>query len=230
MPRIFPIKRKSRIEYSRLSWQEGGFALIEVMVVLVILAALASFSFEMFFRKENIKTSVRKITNNARELKNFAKLEGRIYRLVIDLGGDEFGSRGVTQEGGGSTWWIEESNLREFENGLPDASDKGDKAKAEEGEDEKKSPGAFTPSKRFTKKPIAIAGGWSFVSVETSLSPDPITKGRAYIYFYPQGFNDEAVIQIKADDKNTVWSVYFKSLVGQALVFTEKKRLREFAK
>jgi general secretion pathway protein H len=61
-----------------------------------------------------------------------------------------------------------------------------------------------------------LRGGVSFDRVWTPRQRDPQTKGKAYVYFFPQGQADPA--QVPVVDGDSVYTVVVEPLTGRARV------------
>jgi general secretion pathway protein H len=63
-----------------------------------------------------------------------------------------------------------------------------------------------------------LKGGAAFEKIWTPRQRDPQTKGKAYVYFYPQGQGDRA--QIPVADGGNAYTVVTQPLTGRARVVT----------
>jgi len=67
-------------------------------------------------------------------------------------------------------------------------------------------------------KVIKLAGGISLSAVMTPRVTDPVEKGKAYVYFFPQGNAEPAIIHF-ADRSEDYYSVVLQPLSAQARVY-----------
>jgi general secretion pathway protein H len=58
------------------------------------------------------------------------------------------------------------------------------------------------------------------LSVWTRHQKDPVTRGTAYLYFFPQGFTEKAMVFVQQG--NNVWTILVQPLTGKATVFGEQ--------
>ncbi|MEZ4872282.1 MAG: prepilin-type N-terminal cleavage/methylation domain-containing protein [Bdellovibrionales bacterium] len=187
-----------------------GFTLLEVMVVLVLVATLSGFM-------------VTRLANPSREMKRFvvkfslvtgriqyqAKLFNTTYRLVLDL--DENELDGIPQR-----YWIEKSTAT----GVVMESEP-EKAKEEQGESS-----IFEMDTKIFKEVQQFPPGLKLTQVELTRRNRPITEGRAYIYFLPQGMVDEAAIQLNYDE-NKFYTIITNPMSGKSDLVPRQVPLKE---
>jgi general secretion pathway protein H len=76
----------------------------------------------------------------------------------------------------------------------------------------------FAPLKGMLTKKIKLAKGVHIDAVVTPRQVDPVTEGQAYVYFFPQGHSEPAIVHIVNDDEE-YYSVVLHPLTGQAKVY-----------
>jgi general secretion pathway protein H len=190
----------------RLKINSRGFTLIEILIVLAIIAAVAMMGLSRIQRKDNnIKSVARNITVLAKETRNHARLSSSTFRIVINLEKEK------------PDYWVEKSSSIEIRdpNKKEETSD----------EDDKKPKSTFSIFKKLTKKELSLPKGFYFSSLEV-LGLEHLTAGKGYIYFSPEGFTDAASLQI-SDGKNLNWSFIFNSLTGHVDLIPEAKSLKD---
>lgn len=190
----------------------GGFTLIEIMISVIIIALVVGTALPRLTRSTGSQT--RKITRQVvslnRELRNFARLKQKTYRLVIDFGSEK----------SGPGLYVESASNMELL-GNKDEEESTDSKKG----DERKSP--FQIDKEVLKKPIELPSGINFESVELEGREGPITSGQAYIHFFPHGLVQRSIINI-GDGKSLHWSLVIQPLTGQTLIKTDRVQLKDF--
>ncbi len=191
-----------------------GFTLIEILIVLAIIGVVASIGIRKFNRSENLKTSVRKLTAVIKKSRSYAKLNNQTYRLVIQI--DEKNQK----------YWVEGSSKPT----LIDPNEKENSKKFDSKDKEGKSPSDFANAPEIIKKPNELPPEWKFVSIESAVQKNDELEGLHYIYFFPQGISEEAIIQIgnKNAAKTSIWSIYISPHATQSQIFTEAKALKDF--
>lgn len=201
-----------------LSWgmrapSKAGFTLLEIMIVLVIVGGLAAIAIPAITNRNNeVKAFLRSLTTMSRDLHTRAKLQGTAYRIVIDLGESSDGKSTPQQ------YWVEKANgkvvlnEREEEKAMELAKDP-DKPKDAKG---------FTP----VKDPKPIPSVIRIDRVELTRLTSPITQGKAFIHYLPEGLVDEAVIRIKGN-KDQIWTIAVHPLTGKAELIFKSVGLKE---
>jgi general secretion pathway protein H len=198
-----------------------GFTLIELMVVLVIIAVVTAAVATGIgsLRGASTSTEANKLTVAVRYLYNLSVISGKTHRLVIDLD-----SR---------TYWGEEeaSNdpceafLLPGEGG--EAKQKSAKPKSGKGKDsaEPANQGNFKQAESALVRKYELDRGTVLTDVMTSHQPNPTEKGQAYVYFFPNGSTENALIHLadRGGDPDEAMTVEVKSLQGSATV--HKSRL-----
>lgn len=196
-----------------------GFTLIEVMITLGIIAGIVVLAMPYISnRNSQTKAVLRQLTVLSRELHTRAKLQGVVYRLVIDLG-PETGGEKYTQK-----YWVEKANgqtvLKANEEELA-----AELAK-ETDENKRKDPRGFEVDHSMIKKEAELVPGMRFEKVELSRAKDPIIHGKAFINYMPAGLVDEAAIHIKGE-KNNEWTIAIHPLTGKAELISKTLSLQE---
>jgi general secretion pathway protein H len=189
------------------------------MIVLVIVTGMITMAMPYINnRNTKVKGFLREFTVLSRELHTKAKLQGVMYRLVLELP-EENPSSTTHRE---PRYWVEKSTsqtvLKEDEEKIEDVK-KDDEKKA-------KVPGGFEIDMQIMKKPKTLPGGLYFEKVELTRVKNPITNGKAYIHYLPQGLVDEAAIFIKGEGKQA-WTVAIHPLTGKAELISKSISLRE---
>ena len=177
-------------------------------------------------RGASVQAESGKLAVAIRYLYNLSVLNGKVYRLVIDLDG--------------GAYWGEEQESRDpcksFQ--LPGEEEEmsADSKPVEEGtSDEDDDEGAKTPKagfgqaktkllkKRKLDKGIIIAG------VMTSHQGELAVSGQAHIHFFPNGTSERAMVYISVkDDEEDVMTIEVLALQGSARIHPDRLDLDEF--
>ncbi|NJM10261.1 MAG: type II secretion system protein, partial [Bdellovibrionaceae bacterium] len=78
----------------------------------------------------------------------------------------------------------------------------------------------------MTKKLPELPAGIRFEKVELSRLKSPVTEGRAFIHYLPQGLVDEAAIHIKGSGAQA-WTIAIHPLTGKAELISKPVALKE---
>ncbi len=192
---------------------KSGMTLMEVMIVMLIIGGSAT----LFFSKikntnSKIKEAVRQFGVLTRDLHNRAKLQNKTFRLVLDL------KEGETNKGDHS-YWVESASGSRLSN-KESLSSPYDKKKKSDKDNSPSDPSDFERDDRFGKSAKSLPSGVYFEDVEVRQLEDPVTSGRVFIHFRPEGFVDESIIHLKYN-KNLRWSISIHPLTGKSYITSE---------
>jgi general secretion pathway protein H len=201
--------------------KRNGFTLIEMMIVLAIVGGVVVMAMPyMGNRNSKTKAFLRQITVLSRELHTRAKLNGAVYRLVIDLKEPSNDPNHPPEQ----LYWVERSNGKAVLKANEEEA--AIKRANEMGEENRKDPRGFEPDTSMVKEPKPLPGGLHFDRVELTRLEKPITSGKAFIHYLPEGLVDEANIHIKGD-KNQAWTISIHPLTGKAELISKSVSLSE---
>lgn len=82
----------------------------------------------------------------------------------------------------------------------------------------------FKPFKAAGVGRVTLRGGVSIEAVVTPRLEDPVTKGMAYVYFFPRGHAESAIIVLR-DRGEGHYSVLMRPLTGRAEIFPCRLRM-----
>ena len=216
----------------------AGFTLVEILVVLVIVGLIGGMSIRGLrsLAKSDLRTSVSHLSGAMRYLFNRAATTGKYHRLVIDV--DQ------------GRYWAEVSDdqfymprepeteasrkkLAELEADLDEREARRKEMAAAAGDDEDVSkvvPMDFRPKRaRFGAfKETALKAvqmkSTKVMDVFTPRVADPVERGRAYIYFFPLGMTEPAIIHLSDPAGGTIYSLVVHPVTGRIQVVNEYVR------
>lgn len=199
--------------------KRAGFTLIELMITVAIIAGTALLAMPYLNnRSPGTKKFLREFTVLSRELHTRAKLNGTIYRLVLDMGGDQVGLEKPKQQ-----YWVEVGNGKSI------MSEKDEEEQLERDKEtdpeKKKDPKGYSVDSSIIK-PREMPPELRFEKVELARVKNPLGKGKAFIHYLPQGLVDEAAIHIKGDRGQT-WTVSIHPLTGKAELISKTVSLKD---
>lgn len=193
-----------------------AFTLIEILVVLAIMGSIAAIGVRKLNRTENLKTSVRRLSTVLKKTRAFAKLSHKTYRLVLKM-----------DPKGPHSYWVESSTATHL---IDPKNDDKYKLSMDKEKEQEKTQGAFQPATDIISSPKPIPGEWTIGLVESTGHPDSQDSESAYIYFFPEGVSEEAIIQITNKSKTTTWTIHLNPLLSNPEIYQEAKTLKDFTK
>lgn len=225
----------------------SGFTLLEIMIVLAIVALMSVASVRGFrsITRADLRSSTAKVSGAIKLLFDRASTTGKHHRLVIDLDQGR-----LWAEVSDDRFFIprdaetdQERRAREGKEAEEDeeAQRKREEAAERAGRDtggslpmgssfdmSKLDVGEFRPKRaRFAAfkevaiKPMTLKNA-KFHSVYTPRVTDPITSGRAYIYFFPLGQTEPAIVTLSDESGDTIYSLVVHPITGRVRVYNEE--------
>jgi len=203
---------------------QRGLTLIEVVIAIALIALLTG---SLLFGKNmlvgsRVKSAATLIVSSVRFGLARANATGRPARLVIDFDKKQL----VLEEAANSLMLRQKSD--DQTGGADPATEAETKARLEA---ERIVEGPHAPRAKFSKlsgvkgaveelaKGRPLGDGVEVVSVRTEHDDEPLHEGRAYIYFWPGGTTERAIVQLKkAGDKETALTVVLSPLTGRAQI------------
>lgn len=183
---------------SRKSWQASlGFTLLEILIVLTIISIVLALAMPAISRVtyQRVNSTTRKFVGMTRTIRNDAILLNNIYRLVFDFEN--------------KTYWVESQRQLKLLGEESDYEKKKRKGAKEP------PPSNFAIAQKYSKEPINWPGGVSIDGVMKE-GVGVINKGLAYIHFFPNGFNEQAIIYInKEGEKTGGYSLWLHANLGK---------------
>lgn len=209
-----------------------GFTLIEVMIAmgLVALMVTASVLGLRSMAKSDLRSSATRMAGAIRYLFDRASTTGRVHRMVFDFDNGKYWAESSDDPfilaGGKET---DESRKKEVEKIA-----KEEELKRQEAEKEaffgsqipaKYIPKPFVPKrakfdafKEMAVKPITLKSGVVLGDIYTPRLLKPLESGKGYLYFFPMGMTEAAVIHLTDKSGETVYSLIVHPLTGRVTV------------
>lgn len=213
-----------------------AFTLVEVIITIALMAILAGTVVigSGMLGSSRLRAAAGLVVTAVRVAITRANSTGHAVRLVFDMDG----KRLLLEETEDRMLRIKETTDSHKSEGAAAGADpatEAEKAATEYADGIVKGPRA--PRARF--KAVALGAneaepgkgrelgtGVSYRQVHTEHDHKPRTEGRAYLYFWPGGETERAIIQLKRDD-DTVLSVLVSPLTGRAKIERGKIELEE---
>src|SRR5580692_3800670 len=228
-----------------------GFTLIEVMVAMMVIALIATIGVKGFrtVTKSSLREGSAHLAGAIRFLFDRASITGKYHRLVIDLNegrywaevsDDRFYAPNQAEseperqkrEEKEATSEEEEQKRKEKQQLLYGGSSSSssssgassstsfDMSKLEVGEFRPRR-ARFAAFKETALKPVTLKK-LRIKSVYTPRMTDPVTAGRVYLYFYPLGQTEPAVITLTDESGESVFSLVVHPITGKVKIYNEE--------
>ena len=225
-----------------------GFTLIEVMVALMIVALIATVGVKGFrtVTKGSLREGSAHMSGAIRFLFDRASITGKYHRLVIDLNEGRYWaevsddrfyapnqaeSESDRQKREAKEDAVEEEERKRQEKqqllyGSSSSSSSSGASSSSSFDMSKMEVGEFRPRRaRFAAfketalKPVTLKKEVRIKSVYTPRMTDPVTAGRAYLYFYPLGQTEPAVITLTDKSGESVFSLVVHPITGKVRIY-----------
>ena len=211
---------------------EGGFTLIEMMIALVIVALMTVVTVTGLrsFAKSDLRSTATRMAGAVRYLFDRASTTGHVHRLVLDFDNGKYWAEVSNDDfiiaAGKETEAsrkIEAEKIAKEEEAKREAAEK-ESFMGSSGIPSRYQPKPFTPKRakfdafrETAVKPITLKSGVLLADVYTPRLLKPLTEGKGYIYFFPMGMTEAAVIHL-SDGKEAFYSLIVHPLTGRVSV------------
>lgn len=223
---------------SKYKLKEGGFTLFELLVVIAIIALMTGIIVSKFddWFDVNIKRTTKKLGGTVRYLHDKASTENLYIRLILDFEKNSYWVEATTEQFLLMTKDVAEEVAKEAEEEpAEEEAEKGEAAATEgeeTGEAEEKSEAVekyrtpeFGAVDEFLLKPVVLPDGVFIKDVYTSHDQGPVSSGQAFIYFFPNGFIEPAVINLRNEEDTLNYSIKINPLTGTTYLSDQYKTL-----
>ena len=229
-----------------------GFTLIEVMVALMIVALIATIGVKGFrtVSKSSLREGSSHMAGAIRFLFDRASITGKYHRLVIDLNEGRYWAE-VSDDRFYAPNQAESEPERRKREEKEDAVEEEERKRKEKqqllyGSNSSSSSSAsssssfdmskmevgefrprrarFAAFKETALKPVTLKKEVRIKSVYTPRMTDPVTAGRVYLYFYPLGQTEPAVITLTDKSGESVFSLVVHPITGRVRIYNEEVR------
>jgi len=227
----------------------GGFTLIELMVAIMVVALISTIGVKGFrsVTKSNLREATAHFSGAIRYMFDRASITGKYQRLVIDLNEGQYWAEQSDDKfyAPNQAETVSEQRKREEKEAAEDederkrqekqrdlykssssssssASTSFDMSKLEVGDFHPKRP-RFAAFKETALKPVKLKK-LRIRSVYTPRLSEPVTSGRAFLYFYPLGQTEPAIITLSDDSGESVYSLVVHPITGRVRIYNYEVR------
>ena len=209
---------------------DAGVTLIELMVVVALIALVVGSAVAGLrsMAKSDLRSSASRMAGTIRYLFDRASTTGKIHRLVLDMDKGRYWAE-VSDDrfimaGGRET---EESRKREADKLAKEAEDAKKRAEEKTGLDamqERYKPEEFRPKrarfdafKEMAVKPVDLKDA-RIADIYTPRLADPLDAGQGFIYFFPLGMTEAAIVHLTDKKRDAVYSLVVHPLTGRVQI------------
>jgi general secretion pathway protein H len=207
-----------------------GVTLIELMIVMVLIALVVGSAVGGLrsLAKSDLRSSASKMAGAVRYLFDRASTTGKVHRLVLDIDKGRYWAE-VSDDrfimaGGRET---EESRRKEADKLANEAEEAQKRADEKTGLDAMQArykPEPFRPKrarfgafKEMAVKPVDLKGA-IIADVYTPRLADPLDVGQGYIYFFPLGMTEAAIVHLTDKKREAFYSLVVHPLTGRVQI------------
>jgi general secretion pathway protein H len=211
----------------------AGFTLIELLIAIAIIAVLAAAAAPALnaVTGANARAAAGQLAGSLRWLFDTAALRHETCRMVLDFDERAFWPQCSARSRGGGLGGAGPAGGSPAGPGAPPDSPGDEELRElfpEVRSAEKRrllAESGFGSFQDLSPKAHQLPGDATFGEIWTQHRREPVTSGRAYVYFYPQGQAERAQVPI-VDGKN-VYTVVLHPFTGHARVVNGKVEVRE---
>lgn len=190
------------------------------MVVLIALLTGGTLLGPGLLKASRVKAAATMLVSAVRLAQNRSNTTGKPVRLVLDL--DQ--RRARLEEAQGVSFTREKGAVAGGADAVTEAEKKARADIERVLEGPKPARSKFKPIKELSDpsdptKGRELGAGVQIVSVQTDHDEEPVTEGRAYLYFWPGGVTERALIRLKrTDSSEDGLAVLISGLTGRAMI------------
>lgn len=195
--------------------KKAGFTLIELLVTIAIVGLMLGLVVGQAGRSLSwdMKASARKLGSTIRYLYNKSAMEGVTLRLVFDIDAGTYWVEGTAERFGLTK---EEENF--FKNHKIEKKEEKKEEKKDSKDAIKTKEATFTPEESSLLKQVTLPKGVFFKDIYAEHQLDRLSSGKAYIYFFPRGYVERSVINLRNTKDDVHYSLTVNSLSGSVKI------------
>lgn len=194
--------------------KRSGFSLLELLFALVIISTVLAIAIPRIDNglELHLKASARKLASSVRFTFNESVARNRYYRLVFSM-----------PPGGEHSFWVEVADKPVLIR-TPEQEEAFQRKLQYLNEEQRKRvldrESKFVRLEGSLSKTFKLNRGLQFKDIYVSHQPGRIDQGEAYLYFFPNGSTEQAVINL-VDTEGDVYSLEIFPLSGKVVTRRE---------
>ncbi len=213
--------------------RRNGFTLLEIVVSIAVLSLILGVVISRMdtMLEWDMKKASNKLASTMRYLYNKAASEGLYIRLVLDIDENVYWVEATTDPFVITTGEEEEAKTPAQESeATEEGAIEGAETEALEGGEEsyaiKPRVPVFTPVESYLLKPTKLPDSVFFKDVYVEHRRMGVDSGKESIYFFPNGYVEHAVINLRNDDDDVNYSLETNPISGRVDI-EDRYRTRE---
>lgn len=173
----------------------GGFTLLELLVVIALIGLMAVFAIPSVTSlfKVSLNSSAREMGSIVKEAYNASVMTGKVHRLVYN-----FKDQTYWVEAGPRTVLLDTAESKEREERRKRFATLAQQEKMKEEQ------AVFQMAKAITRKKVELPRGVEFEDILSEQGNDPISQGTTYTHFFPHGLTEQTTIHLKDNSEHHV--------------------------
>ncbi|MFA4974715.1 MAG: type II secretion system protein [bacterium] len=208
-----------------------GFTLLEIVVSMAVIGLVLGVVISRMDTMLDLemKSSSKKLATAIRYLYNKAATEGLYIKLVLDIEENSYWVEAtydpfVISMGEGSSVAPKKDGSKKSEG--EDAAEGDETEEDEEGETRiKPREPVFTQMETFLLKATKLPNSVFFKDVYVEHKPAGTSAGEEAIYFFPNGYVEHAIINLRDEDDETNYSLETNPINGRVSIEPEYRRM-----
>ena len=205
---------------SKAGKNSRGFTLFELLVAIAIagLAMTAVLSQMGRVLDRDFKSSSSKLARTIRYLYNKSSTENIAIRLVFDFENSSY----MVEASSDPVSLVHERFADKKEEEAKKEAKEAEKKEGEEDLIQPREP-VFGPTESYLLKPIHLPEGVFFKDIYAEHQIERVSAGKAYIYFFPQGYVEKAIINLRDEEDEVHYSLDVNPISGAVKIEAEYK-------
>jgi general secretion pathway protein H len=221
----------------KAKYYEHGFTLFELIIAMAVVGLMVGMVISQAnnWFDINIKSTTNKLSSTVRYLHDKASTQNLYIRLIFDFEKNSYWVEATSEQFMLTTKEIR-AEIEDELAGMDDEEEEVVVSESEEGEEETitlvkrfRAP-EFGAVDEFLLKPVKLPDGVFLKDIYTSHDDGPISAGQAFIYFFPNGYIEPAIINLKDTDDELNFSIEINPITGSTYLRDVYKAMEDQGK